>query len=119
MIEAPLFIPVILGTSRQGHQSEFVVNFIVEQISQRDDIKTELIDICNIAITTDDAGESLKDPNFSGTIDHADGLMIVLPEYTHGYPGLLKPILDTYLKKYIHKAMGYVESQADRLGEHK
>jgi NAD(P)H-dependent FMN reductase len=94
MSDAPLFIPVILGTSRQGRQSEYVAKFIVEQISQRTDVTTELIDIRTIAIATDDAGESLKDPQFSATMAQADGLIIVVPEYNHGYPGLLKHVLD-------------------------
>lgn len=116
MTDAPLFIPVILGTSRQGRQSEFVAKFIVEQVSQREDIKTELIDIRNIAIATDDAGETLKDPDFSATIEHADGLIIVVPEYNHGYPGLLKHILDTCLKEYIHKAVGLCGVSAGPFG---
>jgi NAD(P)H-dependent FMN reductase len=99
MSNTPLFIPVILGTSRQGRQSEYVAKFIVEQISQREGIETELIDIRNMAISTDDAGESIKDPQFSATIDRADGLIIVVPEYNHGYPGLLKHVLDTCLKE--------------------
>ncbi|MDX2232206.1 MAG: NAD(P)H-dependent oxidoreductase [Leptolyngbyaceae cyanobacterium bins.349] len=116
MLDAPLFIPVILGTSRQGRQSEFVAKFIVEQVSQREDIKTELIDIRQIAIATDDAGETLKDPGFSATIDRADGLIIVVPEYNHGYPGLLKHILDTCLKEYIHKAVGLCGVSAGPFG---
>ena len=29
---------------------------------------------------------------------------LFVPEYNHGYPGLLKHALDTDLKEYIHKA---------------
>jgi NAD(P)H-dependent FMN reductase len=116
MSNTPLFIPVILGTSRQGRQSEHVAKFIVEQLSHRTDLETELIDIRNIAIATDDEGESLKDPQFSATIDRADGLIIVVPEYNHGYPGLLKHVLDTCLKEYIHKAVGLCGVSAGAFG---
>lgn len=116
MLDAPLFIPVILGTSRQGRQSEFVANFIVEQLSQRNDLQTELIDIRKIPIATDDAGESLKDPQFAAAMERADGLIIVVPEYNHGYPGLLKHILDTCLKEYIHKAVGICGVSAGPFG---
>lgn len=104
MLDSSLFIPVILGTPRQGRQSEHVAKFIVEQVAARDRLETELIDIRNMAIAVDDAGESLKDPEFSATMQRADGLIIVTPEYNHGYPGLLKHVLDTCLKEYIHKA---------------
>lgn len=116
MTNTPLFIPVILGTSRQGRQSEYVAKFIVEQIAVRNDIKTQLIDIRNIPITTNDAGESVKDPQFSSTVDRADGLIIVVPEYNHGYPGLLKHVLDTCLKEYIHKAVGLCGVSAGPFG---
>lgn len=116
MSNSPLFIPVILGTSRQGRQSEFVARFIVEQLQQRDDLQTELIDIRTIAIATDDAGETLKDPHFSATMARADGLIIVVPEYNHGYPGLLKHVLDTCLKEYIHKAVGLCGVSAGPFG---
>jgi len=116
MVNAPLFIPVILGTPRQGRQSESVAKFIVEQIGQREDIETELIDIRTIAIATDDAGEAIKDPTFSATMARADGLIIVVPEYNHGYPGLLKHVLDTCLKEYIHKAVGLCGVSAGPFG---
>lgn len=111
-----LFIPVILGTPRQGRQSEYVARFIVEQISQRQDLETVLIDIRTVPITTDDAGEAIKDPQFSAKMERADGLIIVVPEYNHGYPGLLKHVLDTCLKEYIHKAVGLCGVSAGPFG---
>lgn len=118
MTSSPLFIPVILGTPRQGRQSEFVARFLVEQIALRPDVETKLIDIRDIAIAiaTNDAGESLKDPQFSATMERSDGLIIVVPEYNHGYPGLLKHVLDTCLKEYIHKAVGLCGVSAGPFG---
>lgn len=116
MAEPKLFIPVILGTPRQGRQSEYVADFIVAQIAEQDVVETELIDVRNLAIATDDAGEALKDPQFSATMNRADGLIIVVPEYNHGYPGLLKHVLDTCLKEYIHKAVGLCGVSAGPFG---
>jgi NAD(P)H-dependent FMN reductase len=116
MTDAKLFIPVILGTPRQGRQSEYVANFIVAQIIEQALFETELIDVRNLAIATDDAGEALKDPQFSATMNRVDGLIIVVPEYNHGYPGLLKHVLDTCLKEYIHKAVGLCGVSAGPFG---
>ena len=101
-----LFVPVILGTARQGRQSEHVAHFVLEEVKKRADLETELIDIRTLPLKLDDAGEGMKDPDFSATIDRADGLILVVPEYNHGYPGLLKHALDMNLKEYIHKAVG-------------
>jgi NAD(P)H-dependent FMN reductase len=58
----PIFIPVILGTSRQGRMSEHVAKFVVEEVGKREGVETELIDIRQIPISTTDAGESIKNP---------------------------------------------------------
>jgi len=102
----PLFIPVILGTTRKGRASENVARFVFEEVKRREGVETELIDLRDLKFTSDDAGESIKDATFSKTVERADGLVLVVPEYNHGYPGLLKHALDTNLKEYIHKAVG-------------
>src|SRR5262249_50168181 len=104
--DRPLFIPVLLGTPREGRMSEHVARFIFEETEARSGVDTELIDVRSIPLTTSDAGESIKDLRFSATIARADGLIIVTPEYNHSFPGILKHVLDTNLKEYIHKAVG-------------
>jgi NAD(P)H-dependent FMN reductase len=102
----PLFIPVILGTPRQGRASENVAKFVFGEVQKRKGVETRLIDVRDLKLPIDDAGEAIKDPLFSDAMTRADGLVIVAPEYNHGYPGLLKHALDTNLKEYIHKAVG-------------
>ena len=115
-MERPLFIPVILGTSRRGRQSENVARFVFEQTKKRPDIETELIDVCELPMKLDDAGEQMKDAAFSATIQRCDGLIIITPEYNHGYPGLLKHALDMNLAEYIHKAVGICGVSAGPFG---
>src|SRR5499425_375135 len=105
-MERRLFIPVILGTARQGRESENAARFVFEQTKKRAGVETEFIDVRTLPMKLDDAGEQIKDPKFSATIDRCDGLIIVTPEYNHSYPGLLKHALDTNLEEYIHKAVG-------------
>lgn len=112
----PLFIPVILGTTRQGRASERVAKFVFGELSGRSGVETELIDIRDIPLTTTDAGEAIKDPRFSAAVSRADGLVIVVPEYNHGYPGMLKHVLDTNLKEYVHKAVGLCGVSAGGFG---
>ena len=111
-----LFIPIILGTARRGRESEKVARFVFEQTKKRADIETELIDVCKLPMKLDDAGEQMKDPTFSATIERCDGLIIVTPEYNHGYPGLLKHALDMNLEEYIHKAVGICGVSAGAFG---
>jgi NAD(P)H-dependent FMN reductase len=116
MNDRPLFIPVILGTVRKGRASENVAKFVFERVKQREGVETELIDIGELKFPGDDAGEQIKDKGFSGTCERADGLVLVVPEYNHGYPGMLKHVLDSNLKEYIHKAVGICGVSAGGFG---
>ena len=111
-----LSMPVILGTARKGRMSEHGAHFMVRQIEKRNGVKTELIDISNLPMPVDDAGDGIKDPAFSEKMAMADALVIVTPEYNHSFPGLLKHILDSCLKEYIHKAAGIVGVSAGPFG---
>ena len=115
-MERALFIPLILGTAREGRQSENVARFVFEQTKKRADVETELIDVRELPMKLDDAGEQMKDSKFSAAIERCDGLIIVTPEYNHGYPGLLKHALDMNLKEYIHKAVGICGVSAGPFG---
>ncbi len=116
MNNRPLFIPVILGTARKGRASEKIARFVVDEVRKRDGVDSELIDILELGLPIDDAGESIKHSAFSNSMMRADGLVIVTPEYNHGYPGLLKHVLDTNLKEYIHKAIGVCGVSAGGFG---
>jgi len=114
--ERPLFVPVILGTARQGRESEHAARFDFEQTKTRAGVETELIDVRSLPMRLDDAGEQMKDPAFSATVERCDGLILVTPEYNHGYPGLLKHALDMNLKEYIHKVVGICGVSAGPFG---
>jgi len=111
-----LFIPVILGTPRQGRESEHAARFVFEQTKKRAGVDTEFIDVRMLPMKLDDAGEQMKDAKFSATIERCDGLIIVTPEYNHSFPGLLKHALDMNLKEYIHKAVGICGVSAGPFG---
>ena len=112
----PLSIPLILGTTRKGRMSAHVARFVAGEIAKHDGVETELIDIAQLPLPVDDAGGGVKEAGFAAKMNHADALVIVTPEYNHGFPGLLKHILDSNLKEYIHKAVGIVGVSAGPFG---
>src|SRR5215831_8053320 len=115
-ISRPIFAPVILGTSRQGRATEHAAAFVFDQVSKRNDIRSELVDIRHLRLPIDDAGEAIKDAGFSALVEKSDALILVVPEYNHSFPGLLKHVLDTNLKEYIHKAVGVCGVSAGPFG---
>jgi NAD(P)H-dependent FMN reductase len=112
----PLFIPVILGTAREGRRSEPVAAFVLGEVQKRPGVETELIDIRMLPIHPTGPTDELKDPVFAEQMTRADGLLLVVPEYNHGYPGLLKHALDMNLEEYIHKAVGICGVSAGPFG---
>jgi NAD(P)H-dependent FMN reductase len=96
--------------------SEHAARLIVAAIDSRPGVETQLIDVGALPIATDEAGAAAKDSGFAETMNRADAIVIVAPEYNHGYPGLLKHVLDTNLPEYIHKAAGVVGVSAGIFG---
>ena len=111
-------IPVLLGTNRKTRMSVLVANWIIGEMEKRSDIETELFDVAKFALPQDDYGQGLKDrfPAWRDAIVNCDGLVIVSPEYNHGYPGSLKAVLDLLLREYVHKAVGLVGVSAGPWG---
>lgn len=112
----PLFLPVILGTPRQERWSQPVAEFVTAQLALWPGVETMLVDVRDLPLPVTGAGEDVKDPAFSELCMRADGFVIVAPEYNHGYPGLLKHVLDTNLKEYIHKPVGICGVSAGGFG---
>src|SRR5206468_11931355 len=79
-------------------------------------VVTELIDIAELNLSVGDAGEGIKDARFSAAMERADAIVVVTPEYNRSFPGLLKHVLDSCLKEYIHKAAGVVGVSAGPFG---
>lgn len=113
-----LFIPVLLGTSRQGRESEKVAQLIHDHIAKNPKIETQLFDPRTMHLPQDDENGGIKEQNkeWKETIIRADGLIVVSPEYNHAYPGSLKRALDLLLPEYIHKAVGLVGVSAGGWG---
>ncbi|HEX8501161.1 MAG TPA: NADPH-dependent FMN reductase [Pyrinomonadaceae bacterium] len=112
----PLFIPVVLGTVRRGRMSEHVARFVHAELLKRPGVESELVDVRTLKLSTADEGGGAKDERFAETVARADALVLVVPEYNHGYPGLLKHALDTNLKEYVHKAVGVCGVSAGPFG---
>ncbi|MBK8466717.1 MAG: NAD(P)H-dependent oxidoreductase [Chloracidobacterium sp.] len=113
-----LFIPTLLGTARKNRESGNVANWVCGKMRERGDIETQLFDVCDFNLPHDHYGPEISGdfPEWRDAIIRADGLVIVTPEYNHGYPGSMKSVLDLLLKEYIHKAVAFVGVSAGPWG---
>ncbi|HBE81966.1 MAG TPA: NAD(P)H-dependent oxidoreductase [Pyrinomonadaceae bacterium] len=113
-----LFIPIILGTNRKDRSSAHVARWVHAKLAEHHEIETRFFDVRDFELPTDDYGTAIGHlfPEWRGAMAKADGLVIVAPEYNHGYPGCLKSVLDLLLKEYIHKAVAFVGVSAGPWG---
>ena len=113
-----LSIPILLGTNRKLRNSLHVAKWLAGEMEKRPEIRTRLFDVADFALPHDDYGQEIKHlfPEWRDAITAADGLVIVSPEYNHGYAGSLKAVLDLLLREYVHKAVAFVGVSAGPWG---
>ena len=98
----PVFVPVLLGSSRIGRRSGHVANFIFNALRERQGAATELFDLAEyeFPLMVQRFEDMLEPPVLLAKLRQglrgADGLIIVAPEYKNGYPGVLKNALDYF-----------------------
>jgi len=111
-----MFIPIVLGTARKGRYSEKVANFVLEQTKDAD-FESEIIDVRDYRIeATDNSEEIPMAKKLEPMINKADAIIIVAPEYNHGYPGELKMMLDMLYKQFYNKPLGICGVSAGGMG---
>lgn len=118
MSKNKVFLPILLGTNRKGRESEAVARWVFGKMQEREEIETEFFDVRDFDLPREHYGTEIGEqfPEWRNAIIRADGLVIVTPEYNHGYPGSLKSVLDLLLKEYIHKAVAFVGVSAGPWG---
>lgn len=118
MTETKLFIPILLGTPRKNRQSEIVARWVLSEMQKCGEIDTQFFDVCDFDIPHGEYGTEIAHlfPEWRDAILRSDGLVIVTPEYNHGYPGSLKAVLDLLLREYVHKAVAFVGVSAGPWG---
>lgn len=116
-MDPQLFVPIFLGTAREGRESEKVARFVFRQAKFYGKFETELLDVHDfVGIAKTGAMEEEKSRSWSEIMKRADGLIIVSPEYNHGYPGELKLMLDQLYEEYNRKPVGICGVSAGILG---
>lgn len=101
-----MYVPIILGTGRAGRQSENVARFMLAQ-AQAAGFDSEILDVREYAQGfTDNTGKPPAAMMLSGRMKKASALIVVAPEYNHGYPGELKLMLDMCYSEYAGKPLG-------------
>src|SRR5436853_4123812 len=115
-------IPIILGSIRRNRESIKAARCVLRSLQQRAGIETEMVDLKEFDLPMmeerlrfrDDAGPNIVE--FSAKMARASSILIVTPEYSGGYPGVLKNALDYLRPEYRRKPFGIVTVSAVATG---
>ncbi|GMU25949.1 NAD(P)H-dependent oxidoreductase [Candidatus Uhrbacteria bacterium UHB] len=108
-----LNIPVLLGTAREGRASEGPAKYIHRLLLEKD-VESALIDPRDYHEKKTFEKERVQP--WADIMKRADGLVIVTPEYNHGYPGPLKEMLDALYEEFARKPVAVCGVSAGMLG---
>ncbi len=116
------YVPIILGSIRRNRESIKVAKFVLRYLKENTAIQAELLDLRELDLPMmeerlrfrNDAGPSLLE--FSAKVSRADSILIVTPEYSGGYPGVLKNALDYLRPECKRKPFGIITVSAALTG---
>lgn len=91
-----------------------MARFVVERLAGMEGVKTKLVDPRDLPLTNLAQREwEMETPppelaRFVADMARADGFVLVVPEYNHGYPGALKNLLDALYDEWNRKPFAIV-----------
>jgi NAD(P)H-dependent FMN reductase len=118
-------IAVILGSTREGRFGPVVANWIMDHLSRRDDMTTDLIDLVATPLPATmpvlgQAPASKEDRDLLAAVSPrlaaADAFVIVTPEYNHSFPAALKNAIDWHGIEWQAKPVAFVSYGAFSAG---
>ncbi len=107
-------IAIILGSVRKNRKSSQVGVYLKNLLDNRDGVVPKLLDLVEFPFPVmEERFRNLTHPpagmvEFSRTLEEADGIVIITPEYNGSYSGALKNTLDYFKQEYVKKPMGIV-----------
>src|SRR5690606_25554372 len=89
-------LAVIYGSDRDGRLCDRVGRWALDRVAAHGEYQVDLVDPKSMRLPQrlgSEAGRSLS--TFRSRIGQADAFLIVTPEYNHGYPSVLKLLIDS------------------------
>ncbi|QJY48030.1 NADPH-dependent FMN reductase [Pseudonocardia broussonetiae] len=107
---------VLIGSTRPGRVGPSVADWFAARVVADGRFTVHLVDLAQRALPMLDEpvpavlGRYTKEHTraWSAVVDAADAIVIVTPEYNHGYPAGLKNALDYLFHEWRHKPVGFV-----------
>ena len=93
----PLRLALLVRNSEPGRFGTVLAEWFGREVESRDEFKLDLIDLDRTPLT-----------ELPRRIDEADAIVVVSPEYNHGYPGDLKSAIDAVRRPWYAKPVAFI-----------
>ncbi|MGI5292094.1 NADPH-dependent FMN reductase [Nonomuraea polychroma] len=113
---APLRLAVIVGSARAERLAPQVVSWFTEQIAQRADMSVDVIDLLQARLPDSLDPQAPEVATLRPRLAGADGFVVVVPEYNHSFPGVVKTAIDCYTTEWHAKPVGFISYGLSRTG---
>jgi NAD(P)H-dependent FMN reductase len=103
----PYRLAIVVGSVRDGRVGPVVADWFTAIAGADPRCQVDLLDLADFDLpaTLDGSGDTKA---FTAAIGAADAVVVVTPEYNHGYPGALKTAVDTAYVEWFAKPIGFV-----------
>lgn len=109
---APLHLLVITASPRPRRFGPTVTSWFLRQVERQDAFTFSHIDIAALdvpaGIEPTGAAQQQQLEQIGAQISAADAIVIVTPEYNHGYPGTLKNLIDHFREHWAATPVAFV-----------
>jgi NAD(P)H-dependent FMN reductase len=114
-----LNVKIIVGSTRQGRFSEKVLPWLNDTLASEKNLQLEVLDLREYPmpfldsatppsyITNGDYGHAATNA-WSKKVAEADAYIMIVPEYNHGYPAVLKNALDVIYNEWGNKPVAFI-----------
>ena len=110
-----LRLAVIIGSTREGRFGPRVATWFVNSAKAHGGFDVDLIDLADYGLPTVQGQGHPRQGNYPAAIKPfaervaaADAVVLVTPEYNHGYPASLKSALDALFAEWVAKPVSFV-----------
>lgn len=107
MDTSPVDLVVIVASVRVGRLGPRVADWFVGSVSTRTDFAMRVVDLADFVLPVDLSASTAADA-LGASVGSADAVVVVTPEYNHGYPGALKTAFDSLKYEWRGKPVGFV-----------
>jgi NAD(P)H-dependent FMN reductase len=102
-------IGVIYGSARPGRFCDTVARWVIDQIFAKPEFEVAIVDPASQGGGAEAEKLGENDPHsLRERIADADAFVVVTPEYNHGYPAVLKSLIDSFGSEWHAKPVGFV-----------